>query len=162
MPDLAHRVRYVACPSAPGAWGNAARVRGLELATGDYTAFVGHDCIVLPGYLAAHAENVARKPGCLSLVDVDVWITRRYAVPDVLLPHPQYDGVWPKRGRPLDDLDVAEVDLTCMAFPTVCARELGIFTHRTRDYCADYSDAYQVCARALPVAHRAGVVAGHF
>ena len=81
MPDLAHRVRYVACPSAPGAWGNAARVRGLELATGDYTAFVGHDCIVLPGYLAAHAENVARKPGCLSLVDVDVWITRRYGAP---------------------------------------------------------------------------------
>jgi glycosyltransferase involved in cell wall biosynthesis len=161
-PDLLGQIRYVACPSAPGAWGNAARLRGLELATGDYTVFLGHDCIILPGYLAAHAENTSRRPGCLSLVDVDCWVTRVHGEPKVLLPHPEYRGVVPREGRPLDGLLAGEIDLTCMAFPTAHARALGIFSHKMRDYCADYNDAYLVCVAAMPVIHRPGVVAGHF
>jgi hypothetical protein len=162
VPAMADRIKYLAIPHAPGAWGNVARFKGLEMATGHYTVILGHDCLVFPGYLAAHAENIVRMPGCLSLVDVDMWITRAYGKPQVWLPHPEYRGVWPTPGCPVDDLKIAEVDLTCMAFPTERARQLGIFNRKSTQYCADYTDAYRVCARAMPVAHRPGVVAGHF
>jgi glycosyltransferase involved in cell wall biosynthesis len=161
-PDVADRVRYLACPAAPGSWGNVARLRGLELAAGDYTAFLGHDCIALPGYLAAHAENVAREPGCLSLVDVDMWATRTSGRAEVLLPHAEYRGVLPRRDRPPAALEIGDVDLTCMAFPTAKARELHVFAERPQRYRADYADAYLICAGAMPVLHRPGVVAGHF
>jgi glycosyltransferase involved in cell wall biosynthesis len=162
VPAVADRVVFFACPAAPGYWGNVARVRGLELAAGDYAAFLGHDCIALPGYLAAHAENVAREPGCLSLVDVDMWATRTSGHAEVLLPHAEYRGVLPRRGVPPDRLEIGDVDLTCMAFPTAAARKLHIFAERPERYRADYADAYRICAEAMPVLHRPGVVAGHF
>jgi glycosyltransferase involved in cell wall biosynthesis len=162
VPELAPRIHFTAYPSSPGTWGNVARRRGLECATGDYTIFLGHDCIVFPRYLSAHAENIIRKPGCLSLVDVDCWVTRVLGAPEVMRPHAEYVGIRPRHRHPIDELEIGDIDLTCMAFPTVQARELGVFAEGTERYFADFSNAYLVCNRVLPVVHRPGVVAGHF
>jgi glycosyltransferase involved in cell wall biosynthesis len=160
-PGMPERFSFVTLPSAPGKWGNVSRRRGLELATGDYTVIIGHDCMLYPDYLLAHAENIARVPGCLSLVDIDWWVTREYN-PQVLLPHPMYLGVRPSRKHPVDDLRPGEVDLTCMAFPTIRACELGVFKHAQERHDADYFGAYLRCAHKLPVIHQPGVVAAHF
>jgi hypothetical protein len=161
VPEIADRIKYLTLPQALGAWGNVSRYRGLELATGDYTVFIGHDCIMFPGYLAAHAENVAKSPGCLSLVDIDMWTARSFK-PGITLPHPEYLGIRPKRKYPFDAMKLGDVDLTCMAFPTERARQIGVFARKMKDYCADHNDAYLLCIKAMPVVHRPGVVAGHF
>jgi GT2 family glycosyltransferase len=163
-PALAARARYTTCPRGEGLWGNRARRRGLDEATGDYTVFIGHDCVVMPGYLAAHAENIAASPGCLSLVEVEFWKDRDTYDPARRLAAPRYFGVWPApAGKPLDALGPLDgVDLLSLAFPTAAARRLGVFgaavEHR---YGADYL-AYVACRGAMPVVHRPGVVAGHF
>lgn len=162
VPALAPRIRYVTLPQAPGAWGNLARRYGLEQALGDYTVIVGHDAILFPGFLAAHAENIAEVPGCLSLVDVDCWGTRVWGTPEVMHPHPLYAGVLPRRTHALDALELGEVEVTSMAFPTARARELGVFAADEQLYCADYTNAYLLCNKTLPIVHRPGVVAGHF
>jgi glycosyltransferase involved in cell wall biosynthesis len=147
-PALAPRISYRTLPRAEGLWGNRARREGLERASGDYTTFLGHDCLLLPGYLAAHAGTVDKPPD-------------RH---DVTLPTPRYCGVWPMAaGKGLYTLGPRDgIDLTSLAFPTSEARRLGVFgPEMERCYGADYL-SYVRCRGVMPVVHRPGVVAAHF
>ena len=164
-PDRANSISFTVCARMEKLWGNRLRARGIAEAEGDYTVILGHDCTMLPGYLAAHVENITAEPGCLSMVGVAHWTDRAMnGNPDERYPHPRYSGEWPKKGfQNLKEHGPRDgVDLLCMAFPTSRARDLQLFgpavEHR---YGADYL-AYVACREAMPVRHRPGVVAAHF
>lgn len=121
-----------------GLWGNHLRRRALKDAKGDYCVILGHDCELLPHCLSEHASLIAGREGMLSIVGVHVWNTRVMGDPTIMLPRPEYLGVWPKAARP-KGLEIADVDLTCMAFPVPLAHEAGCFAEDDqRRYAADY------------------------
>ena len=60
-------------PRAAGCYGNVGRHFALQQARGDYVCWVNHDNLISPRDLAADAENANKTPGCLSIVDIDLW-----------------------------------------------------------------------------------------
>jgi glycosyltransferase involved in cell wall biosynthesis len=164
-PLLAPRINYLTGVAAPGCWGNRARRIGLETALGGYTVFLSHDCILLPGYLAAHAATIGRHDPCVSLVDIRCWRDKTVdtAGNTKYLERLFYCGVWPPKDKDVTALGPRDgFDLTCMAMPTEPARVLGVFgPDMEREYGADYL-SYKLCREHMPVVHRPGVVGAHF
>lgn len=157
-------VSYATLPHAPGCWGNVARRVGLLAARGRYTCFLGHDCLLGQGYLAAHAENigdVAAGP-VLSVVDVHYWRTRDMLDHRRDLGREVYHGTLPRRDVAPDAWRVGDIDLTCIAFPTGEAVRGDLFGAGTAtQYTAD-SLGFLALRDRLPVRYRPGVVAAHF
>jgi hypothetical protein len=148
-----------------GRWGNQLRRRALLEAASDYCVILSHDCELFPDYLERHAAQLRNRPWpCLSVVDVHVWNDRVMGQPRQQLPGgPEYLGVWP-RGDHLraTEFRIAEVDLTCMAFPVAASHALGCFAEEDQGrYAADYL-AYQRCIQAMDVAWTRGACAAHF
>lgn len=138
------RIELFELPRAEGCYGNAGRNFALEKARGDYVCWVNHDNLISPGYLAAHAKNVEKQPGCLSVVDVDLWVGDRY------------HGVYPRR------FARSRIDLLCFAVPLPTAREVNAFGDEAqRIYAADWL-TFDACQKRLPIEHNRGVVGAHF
>ena len=66
-------ISYQAVRRRRRCWGNHLRRLALEQARGTHVCFLGHDCVLYEGYLAAHAANVGDDPRALSVVPIDYW-----------------------------------------------------------------------------------------
>jgi hypothetical protein len=131
-------------PRAEGCYGNAGRRFALDHAGSDYVCWVNHDNLIAPRYLAAHAANIEKTPGCLSVVDVDLWVGDRY------------HGVYPRR------FARSKIDLLCFAIPLATAREVDAFGGTAaKVYAADWI-TFAACQKLLPIEHYHGVVGTHF
>ena len=131
-------------PRAAGCYGNVARSFGLQLARGDYVCWVNHDNLIAPAYLEAHRENIEKTPGCVSVVDVDLWKGDRY------------HGRYPRR------MAKSRIDLLCFAVPAELARRVDAFAGRSsRVYAADWL-AFDACRKLAPVEHNRRLVGTHF
>jgi hypothetical protein len=161
--DFGSRIAYVELARVPDTWGNPLRRRGLADAAGDYTVFLGHDCLLLPDYLAGHAETIAAHGPCVSVVDVRHWTTRTAGDPARPRKTPGYTGVWPLRHKDVAALGPHDgIDLTSLAFPTRIARAAGVFAPELDGrYGADY-DSFDRCRARVPAVHRPGVLCAHF
>ena len=73
-PSIPSRISYHELAKSPaGTVGNPGRRAGLELATGDYICFVGHDCLIDKNYLSTHKSLIDKKGApCVSVVSVSV------------------------------------------------------------------------------------------
>lgn len=131
-------------PRAEGCYGNVGRHHGLRQARGDYICWVNHDNLISPQYLSAHAENIRKRPGCLSVVDVDLWVGDRY------------HGVYPRA------LARSRIDLLCFAVPVETARRVDAFGGAMKGvYAADWL-VFDACRKLLPIEHNRRVVGAHF
>jgi hypothetical protein len=131
-------------PRAEGSYGNVARNFALAHAAGEYVCWVNHDNLIFPQYLAAHAANIRKTPGCVSVVDVDYWINDR--------PH----GRYPRR------LARSRIDLLNYAVPLAVARQVDAFGGASsRVYAADWI-VFDACRRLCPVEHNPVLVGAHF
>jgi glycosyltransferase involved in cell wall biosynthesis len=175
--SLAGRIEYHEKNNVPrGTVGNPLRRAGLELASGDYICFMGHDCVYDKDYLSAHIENIKRAgAACVSLVYVLYWTTYPSMINEVLngTSHergidtniPMYVGriPWSKDGRvDVNSIKTGEIDLTCMCFPVIEARQVGAFSlDLDTSYDADYR-SFDRLRGVVPVMIHNEVFAGHF
>jgi len=157
------RIEYFDMDCPRGTYGNPLRRMGLSQADGDYVCFVGHDCLLDTGYLAAHQDNIATlapKP-CISLVSLRYWHLRGWNNKDVELPIEQYRGILPC-SKPGDQLQLGELDLTCCAYPLGTAKRLQLFREEwDTTYEADFL-SFDLCRQELPVVLHPAVVGAHF
>lgn len=160
-----------------GTVGNPLRRTGLELATGDYVCFLGHDCIYDNDYLLAHLANIeASEKPCVSVVSVLYWTTYPQMIKEVLegtnAPRdvdpdvPMYVGKipWSATGEINPKaIKSGEIDLTCMCFPVLEARQVGAFSpDLDMSYDADFK-SFDRLRSIIPVkVSSQGVFAGHF
>tara|TARA_Y100001938_G_scaffold136815_1_gene200202 strand:+ start:53608 stop:54318 length:711 start_codon:yes stop_codon:yes gene_type:complete len=174
-PGVKDRIHFQALPKAPsGTVGNPLRRRGLELASGDYICFLGHDCLLDKDYLSTHLHNIQKEEGsCVSVVSALYWTEDpgmiRYTHDGSEVPVfpnvPSFIGKipWSYTGKiDLAKATSGELDLTCFAMPTVEARQVGVFSP-DMDYA--YDADFQSFARLrtiLPVVFTSKTVAGHF
>lgn len=120
-------------PRAEGRFGNAARHFALQHAAGDYVCWINHDNLVFPNYLSAHAANVSKTPGCVSVVDVDFWKDERY------------HGRYPRA------LSRSRIDLLNFAVPLTAARAVDAFGgDMEKVYAADWL-TFDACRKRCPV-----------
>jgi len=176
QPALTGRIVYHNCPKTPeGTVGNPLRRRGLELATGDYICFVGHDCLLDKDYLSTHKALIDKKnETCVSVVSALYWTdnpgsllgyVQDYEDNNRILDIPTFVGRIPWSFTGKVDMDTAvtgEVDLTCFCFPVVEARQLGVFSpDLDYSYDADFQ-SFSKLRTALPVTFTSKPVAGHF
>lgn len=128
------RVELVCSPRVEGIWGNRARRLGLDYCRGDYVCWVNHDNIVFPDYLSSHARNIAKTPGCLSVVNIECWVRSRYL------------GVFPF-GEPR----LAKIDLMNFAMPVGVARQVDVFGPGIETvHHADWL-SYEAASKLIPV-----------
>ena len=170
---ISDRISYHELPkSPPGTVGNPLRRRGLELATGDYICFVGHDCLLDKDYLSTHKALIDKKgETCVSVVSVLYWTLDRHmtgvGIPS--LAHtpeiPEFVGriPWSFTGKiDMDTAQTGEVDCTCFCFPVVESRQLGVFSpDLDQEYDADFR-SFSKLRLAIPVVFTSKPVAGHF
>jgi glycosyltransferase involved in cell wall biosynthesis len=175
---ISGRISYNEQDDVPrGTVGNPLRRIGLDLATGDYICFLGHDCIYDKDYLLAHLENIeaAAKP-CVSVVSVLYWTTYPLMIKEVIedtnVPRdvapdiPMYVGKipWSANGQiDPDTISSGEIDLTCMCFPVVEARQVGAFSpDLDMSYDADFKSFDRLRSIIPVMVNNHGVFAGHF
>lgn len=138
------RIEFFELDRAEGCWGNRGRAYGLQEARGEYVCWVNHDNLIGRDYLKQHAENVARRPGCLSVVDIHLWIGDRYR------------GRYPRAYR------CGRIDLLCYAIPCETARRVEAFgSAMERIYAAD-GKVFEACARELEIEHTREAAGHHF
>jgi glycosyltransferase involved in cell wall biosynthesis len=171
--NIRDRIVYHEVPKSPdGTVGNPLRRFGLEIATGDYICFVGHDCLIDKNYLSTHKGLIdKKKETCVSVVSVlywTIWPNKAVAYADVpvLKPAiPEFVGRIPWSFTGKIDMATAtsgEVDLTCFCFPVIEARQVGVFSLDLDDrYDADFQSFSKLRA-ILPVVFTSKPVAGHF
>ena len=139
-----NRIELWTLPRAAGCYGNVGRNFALQHATGDYVCWVNHDNLISPRYLAAHCENIRKTPGCLSIVDIDLW------------EQDQYRGLFPQK------IARSRIDLLCFAVPLETARRVNAFGGKSsKIYAADWI-TFNACRQLLPIEHRHEVVGTHF
>ena len=168
--DLGKRISYHEYTDSPaGTVGNPLRRRGLELATGDYICFVGHDCLIDKNYLSTHKALIDKKgETCVSVVSVLYWtdwpsqVTQGNHVQAAI---PEFIGriPWSYTGKiSMDTAKTGEVDLTCLCFPVIESRQVGVFSPDLDNaYDADFQ-SFAKLRNLLPVVFTSKPVAGHF
>lgn len=127
-------IQVVSCERAAGLWGNRARRLGLDYCVGEYVCWINHDNIVFPDYLSAHARNIEKTPGCLSVVNIEYWTRHKYF------------------GRfPLGTPRLTKIDLLNFAMPLEIARQVDVFGPATeRIHHADWL-GFEAASRLIPV-----------
>lgn len=153
-------ISYRSTPRAPKRFGNAARRKGLEVATGDFVCFVGHDCLIDPDYLHAHDRAIRSKPyPPVSVVQCRYWtLRRRNGQPRAV---PKYGGILPADPDP-DSWRMGNIDLTCIAFPRELARNVGVFDESMQwKYAADWH-SFSAVREFAPAVFTPRVVCAHF
>ena len=171
--NLCDRISYHEVPKSPaGTVGNPLRRLGLELATGDYICFVGHDCLIDINYLRTHKALIDKKnETCVSVVSVlywTIWPNKQvmYAdAPNCSPEIPEFVGriPWSFTGKiDMSTAESGEADLTCFCFPVVEARQVGVFSpDLDEEYDADFRSFSKLRA-VMPVVFTSKPVAGHF
>lgn len=176
-PGIPKRITYHEMAKSPaGTVGNPCRRRGLELATGAYVCFIGHDCLIDNNYLSTHKKLIDKKgTACVSVVSVLYWTL--WPDNDDQSPYteqvvssgskiPEFVGriPWSSTGR--IDMSVAksgEADLTCFCFPVVESRQVGVFSpDLDNSYDADFQSFSKLRNSRVPVVFTTKPVAGHF
>lgn len=144
------RIRYRRVRRRRKAHGNHLRRLALEETTGSHLVILGHDCLLYPGYLAAHRCNLDGDREGLSVVPVDYW---RETVPDGVMPrHPD-----------LATVGEGEIDLLCLALPRRRALEADCFGDDMLYFrCADYLSFSRLRERTPPRLYRGPTQAAHF
>ena len=138
------RLEFWELPRAAGCWGNRGRNFALQHARGEYVCWVNHDNLLSPNYLAAHALNIAKCPGCVSVVNIDYWKN------DV------YHGRYPRA------LARSRIDLLNFAVPLETACEVKAFGPAMETvYAADWL-TFDACRRLRPVEWNRQRVGTHF
>lgn len=158
--DCQRPITYKAFPEAQGAWGNPIRRAALVDAKGEYTVFVGHDCLIDKDYLAAHEANIAlTHVNCLSVVPIRYWHLRAWQNVEQTLPIEEYRGVIPATDEPIRE---GNLDLLCVAWPTAIAKREAFHKQWHRLYTADWH-SFKACRESAPVVvHPGGPVGAHF
>lgn len=168
--DLGKRVSYHEYPKSPeGTVGNPLRRRGLELATGDYVCFIGHDCLIDKNYLSTHKALIDKKEGsCVSVVSVLYWTDwpdRAGRDKSIQTSIPEFIGriPWSFTGKiSMNEAKTGEMDLTCFCFPVIESRQVGVFSpDLDHAYDADFQ-SFAKLRNLLPVVFTSKPVAGHF
>src|SRR5262245_1874143 len=85
------------------------RNRSLQLAKGEYVAWLNVDNLVYPHWLQYHHENLLTSPGAVSVVNIQYWQRANYW------------GILPRA------LAYGEFDLLNFALPLALARKLNVF-----------------------------------
>ena len=134
-----------------GAYGTRLRYIARAESRGTHVCYLGHDCLLYPTYLEAHARNIAGRKDALSVVPVAYW-KNNYVL---------------RRRQPaaanLMGLGEGEIDLLCIAYPRELALELGCFgPDMERIRCADFISFDRLRTRALPVFREMPEQAAHF
>jgi glycosyltransferase involved in cell wall biosynthesis len=143
-------IHYRRVPRRRGSYGNYLRRLALEEGLGDYVCYLGHDCLLYPTYLEAHAANIAGRKDAVSVVPVAYWknFERRAPQPS---------------GKDLMTLGEGEIDLLCVAYPRRLALELDCFgPTMERIRCADYLAYDLLRKRTPPVSRPIAEQAAHF
>ncbi len=143
-------IQYKRIPRRRGAYGNRLRRIALEEARGTHVCYLGHDCLLYPTYLEAHARNIAGQKDALSVVPVAYW--KKYVL---------------RRGQPaatdLMTLGEGEIDLLAIAYPRELALELGCFgPDMERFRCADFLAYDRLRHRTSPTFKPMSEQAAHF
>ena len=143
-------IHYKRIARRRGAYGNRLRRIALEEGHGTHVCYLGHDCLLYPTYLEAHARNIAGRKDALSVVPVAYW--KNYVL---------------RRGLPagtdLMKLGEGEIDLLCIAYPRELALELGCFgPDMERIRCADFLAYDRLRQRTPPVFNPMPEQAAHF
>lgn len=109
------------------------RHHSLSLARGEYVAWLNGDNLVYPNWLECHRQNLAGRPGVISVVNIQYW--QRH----------DYRGVLPTA------LAYGHLDLLNYALPLGLARRANVFgPAEERIPYADWL-AFERCAREAPV-----------
>lgn len=133
-----------------GAYGNRLRRAALEESGGTHVCYLGHDCLLYPTYLEAHARNIAGRKNALSVLPVAYWknyVLRRSqpAAPDLMT------------------LGEGEIDLLCVAYPRELALQLGCFgPEMERIRCADFLSYDRLRQHTPPIFQQMPEQAAHF
>jgi|SRR5882672_1813068 len=143
-------VHYKQIARQRGAYGNRLRRIALEESRGTHVCYLGHDCLLYPTYLEAHARNIAGRKDALSIVPVAYW--KNYLL---------------RRGQPAANdmmaLGEGEIDLLCIAYPRDLALELDCFgPDMERIRCADFLAYDRLRHRSRPIFNRMPEQAAHF
>jgi hypothetical protein len=109
------------------------RHHSLQLANGEYVAWLNVDNLVYPNWLQNHYENVRDRPGAISVVNIQYWRWH------------DFWGVMPKV------IAYGHFDLLNYALPLALAKKLNVFGPGVERI--DYADwlAFEACAREAPV-----------
>ena len=112
------------------------RHHALELASGQYIAWLNVDNLVFPNWLQNHYENTTEAKGGISVVNIQYW------------QRTDYWGVLPRA------LAYGQFDLLNYALPLDLARRMDVFGKETESVAhADWL-AFERCAREAPVLWR--------
>lgn len=112
------------------------RHHALGLAAGEYIAWLNADNLVYPNWLACHRENLADRPGAISVVNIQYWLRQ------------DYWGVLPTA------LAYGCLDLLNYALPLDLARRANVFGPAEEGIPhADWL-AFERCARQAAVVWR--------
>lgn len=106
---------------------------GLQIAHGEYNAWLNVDNLDYPDWLQNHVTNAVAKPGAIPIVNIEYWLQNRY---------------W---GRLPQALAYGEMDLLNHALPVELSRRMDVFGPRDeRIHSADWV-AHVRCAREVAV-----------
>ena len=138
------RVEVCETERADGCWGNRGRALGLALARGERIVWVNHDNLIAPEYLATHVALDARRPGCVGVVDIELWQQGR------------------SRGRYPRGYRTSRIDLLNYSLPVGLAREIDAFgPGMEREYAAD-GRVFEEAARRAGVERALVCLGVHF
>lgn len=143
-------LRYCEVERRRKCWGNHLRRRALEEASGSHVIMLGHDCVLYPGYLAAHLANIGANPDALSVVPIDYW---HGTTPDGQQP----------RAHDLMLVGEGEIDLLCIGFPRRLALEVDCFDAQMLPFrCADYLSFERLRTNTPPLYRIGPTQAAHY
>lgn len=157
-------------PTPGGVYGNDLRRKAMELATGDYIVWMGHDCLIDKDYLQAHADAILENGPAplLSVVQGHYWATcdnpRRLAAYSAAVLHDVkeatlYRHVFPVKKQ--GDYAEAWIDLLNIAFPLSAAREMAFLPADDHVYAGDWL-SFDRMRKSLPVYETPRILFGHF
>jgi hypothetical protein len=157
-PEHQDRISYMTVVRLEDCWGNRARRQGLLRARGEYTCFIGHDCLLSSSYLTKHRTNLDRSAvPVLSVVGVEYWRGKERGNGKT-----DYWGLMPWDVRLPEEWGTGDIDLTCMAFPTKYAVQQNVFAGDSEaSYFADV-EGFMACRKELSVVYDLAPVAAHF
>jgi glycosyltransferase involved in cell wall biosynthesis len=145
-----HPIRYLEVERRRKCWGNHLRRRALEEASGSHVVILGHDCLLYPGCLQAHRDNIGSNCDALSVVPIDFWRVDR---PEGRMP----------RADDLLLVGEGEIDLLCIGYPRLLALDLGCFGEdMLRIRRADYLSFDRLRTHSAPVYRPGPTQAAHF
>lgn len=142
-----NRIQIIHYPQSRKTFGNQARHRGMNEATGDYIVWYGHDNIIYPEYLNAHRANFEQDSHCISVVPIQHWHSF------------VCKGTMPREYK------IGNIDLLCFSMSLTTASKTNAFGPKFETiYAADWFAFDEARKLGLkPIRNNSfGVVGAHF